>query len=121
MLYEKMFNAWDSLDVETFLSCFHEEYEFIWHSTGKVTNLQNTDWDRLAALMSASDIESRRCIYENDDIMIAHSIATYANGSRDAVMAVYLKKDGLIDTSRQCLTVHDINTLTILAQAAAQD
>ncbi|MAC72127.1 MAG: nuclear transport factor 2 family protein [Paracoccaceae bacterium] len=96
MLYEKMFNAWDSLDVETFLSCFHEEYEFIWHSTGKVTNLQNTDWDRLAALMSASDIESRRCIYENDDIMIAHSIATYANGSRDAVMAVYLKKDGLI-------------------------
>ena len=43
MLYEKMFNAWDSLDVETFLSCFHEEYEFIWHSTGKVTNLQNTD------------------------------------------------------------------------------
>ena len=46
--------------------------------------------------MSASDIENRRCIYENDDIMIAHSIATYANGSRDAVMAVYLKKDGLI-------------------------
>jgi hypothetical protein len=32
-----------------------------------------------------------------------------------------LKKDGLIDTSRQCLTVHNINTLAILAQAVAED
>ena len=38
MLYEKMTSAWDSLDVESFLSCFHEDYDFIWHSMGKVTN-----------------------------------------------------------------------------------
>ena len=96
MLYEKMFTAWDQLDVETFLSCFHEDYEFYWHSTGKVTNLQNTDWDRLAAIMSASQIENRRCLYENSDIMVVHSIANYANDTREAVMAVYLKKDNLI-------------------------
>ena len=96
MLYEKMFNAWDSLDVETFLSCFHEEYEFIWHSSGKVTNLQNTDWDRLAALMSASDIESRRCIYENDDILVSHSMVSFPDGTSEAVLVCFSLKDGKI-------------------------
>ena len=33
-----------------------------------------------------------RCLYENSDIMVVHSIANYANGTREAVMAVYLKK-----------------------------
>jgi hypothetical protein len=96
MLYEKFTTAWDNLDVETFISLFHEDYEMTWHSTGKTTNMQNADWDKLAYNMSASKHENRRCVYENEDIMITHQIATFSNGSRDAILASYLKKDGLI-------------------------
>ena len=50
-------------------------------------------------------------------------LASRTNTTRESVTRALnrLKKDGLIDTSRQCLTVHNINTLTILAQAAAED
>ncbi|MDC1494441.1 hypothetical protein N8093_01290, partial [Planktomarina temperata] len=37
-----------------------------------------------------------RCIYENDDIIVAHNITDFPNGTTDAVMMVHLKKDGLI-------------------------
>ncbi len=50
-------------------------------------------------------------------------LASRTNTTRESVTRALnrLKKDGLIDTSRQCLTVHNINTLAILAQAAAED
>ena len=40
--------------------------------------------------------ENARLIYENDDIIVMHSIGTFPNGSRDAVMYVGLKRDGKI-------------------------
>ena len=61
VLYEKFTTAWDNLDVETFISLFHEDYEMTWHSTGKTTNMQNADWGKLAYNMSASKHENRRC------------------------------------------------------------
>ena len=45
------------MDVETFLGCFHDDYEMTWHSNGKTTNMQNADWDLIASHMSASKEE----------------------------------------------------------------
>ena len=95
-LYEKMYSAYDRLDTETYLECFHEDYEMIRHSTGEKITLKDFHFDQLATVMTGSKIKNRRCVYENEDIMIVHGIATYFNGSREAVMAVYLKKDGLV-------------------------
>ena len=79
-----------------------------WHSTGKTTNMQNADWDKLAYNMSASKHENRRCVYENEDIMKTHQIATFSNGSRDAILASYLKKDGLSGGKKQ-VQLHCLN------------
>ena len=46
--------------------------------------------------MTGTKIKNRRCIYENHDIMVVHGVVTYFNGTSEAVMAVYLKKDGLV-------------------------
>ena len=35
-------------------------------------------------------------VFENDDIIVAHNITDFPNGTTDAVMMVHLKKDGLI-------------------------
>ena len=36
-----------------------------------------------------------RCLYENEDILVTHMIGEFPNGTRDAVMMVILKRDGL--------------------------
>jgi len=40
--------------------------------------------------------ENIRCLYENDDIMVVHQITNAANGTRDAVMYVFTKEDGML-------------------------
>ena len=37
-----------------------------------------------------------RCLYENEDIIVIHSITKFPNGTLDAVMMVSMKKDDLI-------------------------
>jgi hypothetical protein len=34
-------------------------------------------------------------LYENEDILVTHMIGEFPNGTRDAVMMVILKRDGL--------------------------
>ena len=46
--------------------------------------------------MLASEIARRRCLYENEDLMIEHQTVTYSSGDREALMLVHLLKEGLI-------------------------
>ena len=39
---------------------------------------------------------SQRCIYENEDILVVHSVNDYPDGTREAVLAAYTLKDGKI-------------------------
>lgn len=66
------------------------------HSTGERITLKDFHFEQLAPVMTGAKIKDRRCLYENKDILVVHGFATYFNGTREAVMAVYLKKDGLV-------------------------
>ena len=46
--------------------------------------------------MVTGNFEQCRCIYENDDILVTHNIATFENGRREAVLQSILKKVGLL-------------------------
>ena len=46
--------------------------------------------------MLASEIARRRCLYENEDLMVEDQIVTYSSGDREALMLVHLLKEGLI-------------------------
>ena len=48
--------------------------------------------EQMKAIMEKADIKNRRCIYENDDILVQHLRADYPNGTKDATMHVSLKK-----------------------------
>ena len=39
---------------------------------------------------------NRRLIYENDEIIVSHSILKFPNGTKDATLLVRLVKDGKI-------------------------
>ena len=67
------------------------------HSTGATITL--VQWEEFFGnMLKKPDVknENARLIYENDDILVMHSIGTFPNGSRDAVMYVVLKRDGKI-------------------------
>ena len=37
-----------------------------------------------------------RCIYENDDILVEHSVMGFPDGTREAILGVHTKKEGEI-------------------------
>ena len=40
--------------------------------------------------------EENRCIYENEDILVMHSIGHFPDGTKEAIMAVHTLSNGKI-------------------------
>ena len=96
MLFEKYKQFWETGDIEAFTSIIDPEIEIIMHSTGGVID-PNLWLERITAVvLSDAYAENIRCLYENDDIMVVHQITNSANGTRDAVMYVFTKTDGML-------------------------
>ena len=53
----------------------------------------------------APKIESQRIVYENDEIGVGHFFVSFKDGSRQAVLAVYIIKDGKIIRSATGATI----------------
>ena len=90
-LYEKMVAAWDKRDGQAYF-----DFQMTWHSSGRVSKKEDNSAEQMQAIMERSQIKGRRCIYENDDLVVQHMFADYENGTKDATMHVTLKKDGLL-------------------------
>ena len=96
-IFEKFNEAWESRNIDKLAEYFHPDWEFHMHSTGAVIKLE--EWKEFFGKMLQNPDVKRdnvRCIYENEDILVMHSIGTFPNGSRDAMMYVGLKRDGKI-------------------------
>ena len=52
----------------------------------------------LTAMMQSEKLEinNQRCIYENDEILVTHSMMNFPDGSSEAVMIVNQLKDGKV-------------------------
>ena len=96
-IYSKWTVAMDNQDAEGVIACLHENYEFIRHQSG--TRMNKTEVGDMMRQFMSSDavhIRDRRCLYENDEVMIEHSVMDFADGTREAVLAFYRIEDGLI-------------------------
>ena len=40
MIYEKMVSSWDNTEISDYLDLLHNDYEFVMHSTGEVSNMK---------------------------------------------------------------------------------
>ena len=50
--------------------------------------------EQMKAIMENADIKNRRCIYENDDIIVEHLVMSFPDESKEAAIGVWTKKDG---------------------------
>ena len=93
-LIQKLYNAQENKDLDKYNEILSEDYYWLRHSTGeKVPRDELSKW-----LISpdAPKTESSRIIYENDEIGVAHYFISFKDGSRQAVLVVYIIKDGKI-------------------------
>ena len=96
MIYEKFRGAWFAKDLETYLSCFHEEYELYLHASGRKIIMDNFDFDRTVKYMTDYQQLHPTCLYENDNILAEHFYTLAPDGSCGAILWSSQKKDGLI-------------------------
>ena len=95
MLLDKYSTAWDILDMDGYLDCIDEDCEITFYATGRVMSLKEFS-SQIRSLMVSAQFENRRLTYENEDILVTHSMITIGDDSREAVLQSKLKKDGLL-------------------------
>ncbi|HIG33440.1 MAG TPA: hypothetical protein EYQ11_00970 [Candidatus Poseidoniales archaeon] len=94
-VYELLMKAIEERDATHYTEILHDDYEFVRHQTG--TTMNKTQMSEMMISMMANSevvINELRCIYENDEILVEHSLMGFPDGSKEAVMAVHTKKDG---------------------------
>ena len=93
--YAKYQKAWDNQDVGAMLDLYHHDYVRVFHGNGTEQRL-----DELEPIMSrwltGTKRNKRRCLYENEDVVVEHFVADFQDGTREAVLTVHLFKNGLL-------------------------
>lgn len=96
-LFEMINAAVADRNVDAYLDLYADDAVFVRHQTG--TELNKTQFAEMIRKMMAdpkTSMGERRCIYENDDILVVHSINDYPDGTREAVLMSLTLKDGKI-------------------------
>lgn len=96
-IYEKWSSGIDNRDAEALIACLHDDYTFVRHQSGTTMNKAQMS-DMLRGFMASDSVvvNSQRCLYENDDILVEHTVMDFADGSREAIIGFNRLKDGLI-------------------------
>ena len=88
--YEKVFFEKNEAGMNEIL---HDDFKFTMHASGNVLSKS----DVISWAMSDDINEDKvRILYENDEIGVRHNFVTFKDGNTQAVMAVYMFKDGKI-------------------------
>ena len=95
-VFETMETARNEADIQAYSDLMAEDFVFVRHQNGTTLNKSETK-EMLTNMMSAGGaFGATRCIYENDDILVTHSVNDYPDGTREAVLAAYTIKDGKV-------------------------
>ena len=96
-VYQKWSTAIENRDAEAMIACFHDDYTFVRHQSGTTMNkAQMSEMMRAFMSSEAVVVHDMRCLYENDEVMVEHSVMDFADGSREAIVGFNRLQDGLI-------------------------
>ena len=80
-------------DEATMNELLHDDFKFTMHKSGN--SLGKADVIKWAMSGDINQDKSR-VVYENDEIGVHHSIVTFNDGNKEAVMSYYKFKDGKV-------------------------
>ena len=89
--------AIENRNADELIACLHEDYTFVRHQTGTQMNRDQMA-EMLRGFMSSDAVvvHSQRCLYENSEVMVEHSVMDFADGSRESILGFSRLQDGLI-------------------------
>ena len=96
-VYKTWSTAVANRDAEAMIACLHDDYTFVRHQSG--TTMSKSEMSGMLRGFMSSDsvvVHSQRCLFENDEVMVEHSVMDFADGSREAVLGFSRLRDGLI-------------------------
>ena len=92
-IIERLGIAIDKKDKNTMKELLHDDYKFTMHASGNVLKKQDViDW----AMSDDIKRDKVRILYENDEVGIEHAFVTFSDGNVQAVMGIYMFKDGQV-------------------------
>ena len=96
-VFEKWLESVDKRDAEIFIDAHHEDYQFVRHQSGTTMNKAEIA-DMMRGMMANDDVvvKETRCLYENDDVLVMHSIVNFPDGTSEAIIQFSELKDGKI-------------------------
>ena len=80
MIYDKWLKSWNEADVAAYKTLHHDDWGFKFHSTGNIMRTGDMSDEQLEGMMKNHVNDNMRCIYENNDILVVHSFATFPSG-----------------------------------------
>ncbi|RYH09012.1 nuclear transport factor 2 family protein [Tropicimonas sp. IMCC6043] len=96
-IFDAMNEAVQNKDTQAYIDLYADDAVFVRHQSGK--SMSKAEFADMIGKMMASDktvMRERRKIYENDDILVVHSVNDYPDGTREAVLMACMLKDGKI-------------------------
>ena len=93
--YERYQKAWDDQDVSAMLDLYHHDYVRVFHAKGIEQGLDELE-PMMSRWLTGTKRNKRRCLYENEDVVVEHFVADFYDCTREAVLTVHLLKDGLL-------------------------
>ncbi|SMX40487.1 nuclear transport factor 2 family protein [Maliponia aquimaris] len=96
-IYPEMEAAMRTDDADRYARLLADDFEYVRHKSRDTIGR-----DAMRALLyrvwrpGNRTIDSMRCLYENDDILVVHTTLSFASGSREAAMIVHHKREGQI-------------------------
>ena len=96
-VFEKWSDAMSAKDADAIIDCLHDDYTFVRHQSG--TTMNKGEMSEMMRGFMASDLVTvgkHRCLYENDEILIEHSVVSFPDGTTEAILTFNRLKDGLL-------------------------
>ena len=93
--FEKWEGAWNNNDAAAWIALLHEDYQFKFHSNGRVMRKSEMIPEMMTGVIKNESVKNRRCLCENDDMCVIHQRNDFETGDKEALMLVTLKKVGL--------------------------
>ena len=96
-LHKAIKKANDEKDIEALMPFYHEDFEFIRHQSG--TSLNKSEYRvMISAMWTQTNLNEvmHRCIYENDEILVEHSVIRYQDESRESLISVKTLENGQV-------------------------
>ena len=92
-ILEKFNKAIANCDASLANEIIHDDFQFLMHSSGKKLGKKE-----VVAWIKSGDVKRSnvRILFENDQVGFEHSIVTFNDGNKEAVMAHLKYKDGKI-------------------------